>query len=78
VNRLPATDRAAVKEEAVFERVDLELVDRHGRVLPNTEEVDELEVDHLGAILFSEFQNLCWIHWSSPVMSPVMSLLVLP
>jgi hypothetical protein len=67
VNGLPAADRAAVEEVAVLEDLHAELGDRHRRVLPDPQEIDELEVDHLGAALLCEFQCIRWSHFSSPV-----------
>src|SRR5262249_18347756 len=67
VNRLPAADRAAVEEVAVLERAHFELRDRHRRVLPDAEQVDELEVDHLRAVFLCKLQDLSWSHGRSPI-----------
>src|SRR5207237_1120480 len=55
-------DGAAIEEETFLEGVGHQLRDRHRRVLPDPEEVDELEVDHLGAVLLGVFQGFGCCH----------------
>ena len=62
MNGLPTADRAAVEEVAVLEGAELELGDRHRRVLPDAEQIDELEVDHLGPVLLAQLHHVCWCH----------------
>ena len=54
---LPAADRGAVEAEPVVERRLVERGDRQRHVLPGSEQVAELEVDHLRGRLASPLQR---------------------
>jgi hypothetical protein len=56
-DRLPAADARAVEPEALFETVVLQLVDRHGEVLPGADEIHELQVHHLDLLALDELQH---------------------
>ena len=76
VDRLPAADRAAVEEVAVLERADFELADRHRGVLPDAEQVDELEVDHLRAVSSLRASGPQLESWTFPYCVVVLWLLL--
>ena len=40
----------------------LELVDRHGRVLPDAGQIDELEIDEFRAVLLCELEDVARTH----------------
>jgi hypothetical protein len=63
VDRLPPTNRRAVEAEAVFEDLLGKLFDRGAEVLPDPEQVDELQVDELNTFLFGKRQNLTRRSW---------------
>src|SRR5690606_30138278 len=77
VHRAPTGDRRAVGAETLLHAL-LQALDRVGQVLPLTEEVDELGVDHLDVVLLDVLFQIRWAHGplvssqiaSSPV-SPV-------
>ena len=58
----PATDRRTVETEALLERARVERVDGVGAVLPRTQHVHELQVDHLGLVLFGELKEIVGCH----------------
>lgn len=66
VNRLPAADTGTVKAVTVFKRAQLQLVGRHGKVLPSPREVLETEVNEFDRILLDQFKNVFWCHLFSP------------
>jgi hypothetical protein len=35
-------------------------------VLPRTEHVDELQIDHVGLVLFRELEEVVWRHTAAP------------
>ncbi len=55
---LEAADRGSVEAEALFERLLVELVERHREVLHQTGEVREPDVDELGAALLAKLQDV--------------------
>ncbi len=54
----PASNRRAVEAEAFFERTRIEMFDWERTVLPASEHVDELQVDHLGLVSLRELEEL--------------------
>ena len=64
VDRRPAADRRAVHAEAFFEGIFGQLVDGIGNVLPQSGQVGEAQIEHLGSVFLGELQNgLCISHW---------------
>ncbi len=57
LDALPAADRGAVEAEALVERGLVERADGQRYVLPGTEQVAELQVDHGGARLARPFER---------------------
>src|SRR5262249_50757791 len=51
VDRLPSANRRSVESEALFEARFREPVSGHGRVLPDTGEIDELQIEKLDVVL---------------------------
>ncbi len=60
VDGLPAADRAAVEAKSLSETLFGDPVDRHGGVLPLTQEIDEFVVYELESTVLDQFQNLGW------------------
>src|SRR5262249_8375502 len=58
VDRLPAADRLAVQPVPLFEKLLGQLGGRDREVLPETEEVEELEVHGLDLVVFRELQHV--------------------
>ena len=58
VDGLPAADRRAVEAEPFLEDRLRELVERDGEVLPDADEVHELQVDVGGLLLLGQLQDL--------------------
>ena len=55
LDRHPSANRGAVDAEAFFKRrLILELRDGNRKMLPTAEQVDELDIDHDGALLFHQ------------------------
>ena len=64
---LPSKPKPSVNESSSS------LCDRHRGVLPDPEQVDELEVDELGAVLLCELQYLGWCHDALSSFGPLVS-----
>jgi hypothetical protein len=68
IDRLETANRRAVEAEPLFERFGRQSVERHRRVLPLPDEIDELEIDHDGASRSAEFDSFLRIHADSSLL----------
>ena len=57
LDALPAADGRAVEPQALFEDVLAQLAERDGEVLPDAEEVGELQIDKLDLVVLRELDD---------------------
>src|SRR5947209_13119 len=60
VDRLPAADRRAVEPVAFLEQLLGQLTRRDGEVLPEAEQVQELQVHRLHLVVLRELEHVLW------------------
>ena len=66
VDRLPAADGRTVKALTFFKDVFAEFAHGDGKMLPDTDKVHELEIDHQCAVFLGKFYYLFRCHRKSP------------
>ena len=62
VNALPSANRRPVEAQPLLERPLVPGLDRKGAMLPRSEHVDELQIDHLGFVFLGKSEEVSGLH----------------